>query len=822
MATSVLKLVVDDKEYSASLKNAKQGMQDLQRTLQSAGKSFEDCDAAVAEYARGLGQMETTSRTARGEISELSSAFIELSRVYGQMSDQEKASPVGQALSKSLDELKTRTVDAKAELGNLNKQLEPVKQSASETGGVMEKLAQKFTLNLDVMKLVNVGLQAVEGALNVVKDAFFANESQVDEWGRTVESGRSIYNGFLQALNSGNFSGFFNNMDNLIAKARAAYDAMDELNTMMTIINPERAKLQAQQQQLRSVIRREGANSAAGKEAQGKLEALEPQMQRAYFEESRMNMNVFKKQVEKRLAEGQIWLDNQGMDMLMRSLEDSQFAMQMKSRASGSVSRQWHKGTGMTTANGAAVGGSGFWTVTDTRNIYQRVADLFTDEWRQQFSPYLTAAYNAEGSAYGVTLSNARYLNAGRGGGGGGRTGGGGVGRGGTTTTTPQAVAGSIDAQAKKVQELQKAWRAAADDDSREKIKTQLEAAQAELEKMEGKVKAPEGSLKGLNEELSKLQQEQQLVTTSDDWAAYDKKIAAVQKRIKELKGEMGEMVTGFAGLTNNSLGAWMSGQQSSLNNAEIGSEEYQALSANILDTKTLQNLLNTALKNDITISPDTLEDLWGRIIGGENIPDEEWQKLVETINAAIADLDIKPLKIDVESGAVTQEAKQVSNSWRDAARAVGAVGSALNQLENPAAKVAGIVGQAIANIALGFAQATAKSSSLGIFGWIAAIAGGLGTMISTISAIKSATAGSYAEGGIVPGNNYSDGLIANVSSGELILNRAQQDSVARQLTNGIGGNLQLSAVVTGEQIRLALNNNSRRIGRGEYVTTKG
>jgi hypothetical protein len=63
---------------------------------------------------------------------------------------------------------------------------------------------------------------------------------------------------------------------------------------------------------------------------------------------------------------------------------------------------------------------------------------------------------------------------------------------------------------------------------------------------------------------------------------------------------------------------------------------------------------------------------------------------------------------------------------------------------------------------------------------------------------------------------------VANVSSGELILNRAQQDSVARQLTNGIGGNLQLSAVVTGEQIRLALNNNSRRRGKGEYVTSKG
>ena len=134
---------------------------------------------------------------------------------------------------------------------------------------------------------------------------------------------------------------------------------------------------------------------------------------------------------------------------------------------------------------------------------------------------------------------------------------------------------------------------------------------------------------------------------------------------------------------------------------------------------------------------------------------------------------------------------------------------------------MAGIVGEAIANIALGFAQATAKGAALGPFGWIAAIAGSIGTMISTIAAIKQATAGSYAEGGIIPGHNYNDGLIANVSSGELILNRAQQNNIARQLNGGGLNSLQLQAYIRGEDICIAADRANKRRGRGEYVTTK-
>jgi hypothetical protein len=105
--------------------------------------------------------------------------------------------------------------------------------------------------------------------------------------------------------------------------------------------------------------------------------------------------------------------------------------------------------------------------------------------------------------------------------------------------------------------------------------------------------------------------------------------------------------------------------------------------------------------------------------------------------------------------------------------------------------------------------------------------------MISTISAIHSATG--YANGGVVhaaggaaipgtftvPGNTYSgDQIPAMLNAGETVLTRAQSGIIASALEGGGLQRLQLSATIHGEDIRLALNNNSRRTGHGEYVTT--
>ena len=192
----------------------------------------------------------------------------------------------------------------------------------------------------------------------------------------------------------------------------------------------------------------------------------------------------------------------------------------------------------------------------------------------------------------------------------------------------------------------------------------------------------------------------------------------------------------------------------------------------------------------------------------------EIWQALQEQIDATTA----KIRKFKGESD-TTKVADESAKSWQSAASAVQSVGSALQNIEDPGAKVAGLIGQAIANIALGFAQATAAASAGGPVAWIAAIVGGMATMISTIEAIHSATG--FSEGGMVQGSTFSgDKIPAMLNAGEVVLNRAQAGNLASQLQGGGLQNLHLEASVSGTQLRFVLNNESQVRGRGQYVTT--
>ena len=92
MAESILRLRVEDKEYNASLKEARQGLLALQQALQQSGATFQNVDKATVEYARGLGRMETVAKTAKGRIGEMTSAFTDLSVQYRHLTEEERQS----------------------------------------------------------------------------------------------------------------------------------------------------------------------------------------------------------------------------------------------------------------------------------------------------------------------------------------------------------------------------------------------------------------------------------------------------------------------------------------------------------------------------------------------------------------------------------------------------------------------------------------------------------------------------------------------------------------------------------------------------------
>lgn len=401
MADVITRFKLETTQYDSKLRDESNRLAEFTRKVSMAGKEFDRFAASQVDAVRELGKMGPAATDAKDKVKELVAAYNALAKQYNVLTKEQQQGDYGKAMAESLKSLQQQITSAKNEMNS--------------TGGVLDQLKQKVTLNVDAFKLFNVGLAAAKEALDVAKDAFFSSESNVDAWGQTVSATKSIYESFLQTLNTGDFSGFIRRINDVIAKAREAYNALDELNTRMTIINPERTRLQARATELKAIIRREGAGSAKGMAAQSELKALEGMLTQAFKTESELNMNAFKAEVDKKLQEAGIKLGKRDYEFLMRTFSSDASYMAMKRGARGKKGTEY-------------VGGGSYDEGEvysyDTRNMNQRLLDLFTDSWRQQYAPLLNAAFGARGSAASTLLSDARYLRTGStSGGGSGRTG---------------------------------------------------------------------------------------------------------------------------------------------------------------------------------------------------------------------------------------------------------------------------------------------------------------------------------------------------------------------------------------------------------------
>ena len=709
MAENILKLKVDSSEYDSKIKRASQGIQELGRSLNEAGKSFTDADKDQMAFVRELGNMQTVARGYKARISEMTAAFVDLSAQYKQMTDQEKQSPAGKALAESLAQLKERTLNAKEELANLNKELEPVKQKTNETGGVMGMLKDKLTLNIDAMKLFSVGLQAAKAALDVAKDAFFNNEQQLDDWGRTVESSESLYKGFLNALNTGDISGYLKNIDDITRAARAAYDALDALNTFNAFnqINVEKTRT-GMTESIASY--REGTGSREEVKAAG--EAYKKELQ----ERKKLEKEAYIEAVGKVAAERGVSKED-----LLTALSGTYGSYQQLKNMPMSGQQVVNYGNSM-------FGGGGSYIKEVPNSVQEKLGDALrrlNDTELQSLQALGAQAERTGNEIASVDKQLTRVLN-GRQGGAGGSTGG--SGRGNAATQADTSAADSIAKQEKLVQELTKKWREAG-------------------------------------------------AAVRDDYA----------RQLGEAKQTLSEMNGGF---TPDKL-------------------------ANISGGGTPNLTQGAELKLPAKLEIQSPVDQWKeQITSLQDAMNSAWS--TDAITAYQSEIDTLQKKIEKFMGKTDGES--MAKDWQSAANAIGQVGSAMQQIEDPAAKVMGIVAQAIATIALTYAKSL--EGTFTPWDWIAGAASGLATMISTISAIKSATAGSYAEGGIIPGNHYSgDQQWAQVNAGELILNRSQQNSIAAQLQDTERGGGYTPSHISGEQIYIALNRYTRRTGKGELVT---
>ena len=955
MADSILRLKVDDKEYNASIKEARKGLLALEETLNKTGKSFSSADKSVEQYVREIGKMETSSKTAKGRISELSNAFVDLSSVYSRMSKEMQQTNVGKALEQSLQAIKQRAVESKRELERLGKELETtapktdvMKASSSDLSKVLSELGSKYGVNVDMLSgaaskasiytaAISATVVAVSAAAKALND--FNVELGKQQQVTTVTTGlkgpdADSMTATARALSDTygvDFREIINAANTLMTQfGQSGADAMQLIREgMQGMIEGDGPKLLSMIQQYAPSFRDAGISAS-------QLVAIIQNSEGGIFTDQNMNaiamgiknIRLMTQSTSDALA--QLGIDGQKMSQdlstgtitIFDALQKVAQAIETtnsSSKEAGEVMQQvfGRQGSMAGTKLGEAIAtlntnleetkkqtgevgesldnlvsanerlntelmktfGYDGWntmandiqanlitTLADTVEGARKVKDVFVavnsvvsplssamKDFGNMSSIALAAVESAALAALGPLGQILNLL----------RT----IGEASSSGT----VQGAVDKANRNAADKQKFtvylppednWRnnpqAAAPKTPKVRTpkvrssrktggggghKTTHTPRPAEKLDKEQKIQKQINALvqEGIDmDEKSRIAQREKIAALQTQLEGYKKikdELLGIEKKEKEVKPEKPTYTQTFTkgAVSLPSIQAYVSGLQSDIANTDIGSKLFNSLTEKISDAGRMSEVLQAAMESGVKGADLTsiAQEMKAKLLEGD-ISEEDWQTFLAKINEWINNSDLK-LKIDVDTkdiitGADEQKkiAAQTQKAWDMAAQSVGNLSTALNSIEDPAAKAAGTVIKAIADIALGFAQASVQAGSMGPWGWVAWLAAGTAALASTISTVHSLTG--FANGGIVghaaggyfvPGNSYSgDNIPIMANAGEVVLNRAQTGVLASALSEQ--SVLATSTpYVRGEEIFLGMETYLKRKGRGEIVTSR-
>lgn len=362
---------------------------------------------------------------------------------------------------------------------------------------------------------------------------------------------------------------------------------------------------------------------------------------------------------------------------------------------------------------------------------------------------------------------------------------------------------------------LQKQLQKLQEDQKNNKLKLNADEYRKQVKDLEDKIEAkeiekglklPPNEIEKLEKQLKQLEENQLNVSTRLDATEYKKQHKELETEIKSYRIEQGidldvdEIEKEYKETIDNF------GKKSSFEIA-IGFQEPTTDSDRLSYIQDQMDAYDSLL-DSLQQQKDKLEEL-------RQTGTEVYQQITDKINQT------KEAQAQLAGEASTtntniQKSTKFQENFNNAADAVSNLGDAFSTLgssfETPELNIAGTVAQAIAQIALGFAQASAKEAKGGVWYWIAASVAGLATMASMIAQIHSLSG--YASGGIVSGGKtVGDKQLIRVNSGELILNQSQQGRLWRMINgntsidNGQQTNSQVEFKIRGADLYGSLKN---------------
>ena len=692
MAEVITRFKLETTQYDSKLRDTAKSLSDITRMASLAGNEFGKFTQKNVEAARSFGNIATSATNGKDKVKELVSAFNDVARSYNVLSKEQQQSDFGQALAQSMQTLKGRISEAKAEMNS--------------TGGILSQLKDKFTINIDALKLFNVGLSAAKGALGVAKDAFFASEATVDEWGRIMASSESLYQGFLNALNTGDISGYLNRMNEIVQAARAAYDELDRLGTLKTIQAPEIARQEAENNRMRTMLMTGRYIAPAnGPAAPGMKtgDLLSPEQIR---------------NIERHLQGGMQKI----ISLTQREVKQTGVAINKYydslAKQNGMTMDEFRKGT------------SNWAEFSKRMNDYQKYLDFEQKH---------------------------------------------------TSSVTMQSSAGAYTQQV------------------RDNVANPYEYA-----RKWGVFRVDKMGQNSYNDLVNLIKQQQQQAS-----------------QMYSTMGQTYRTINRAEGITVKGLLNGGSGSSSGSNTTE---ETLEQINANILeqweDAIRKMSINTNSLKAP---EPSGPSEAWQAYTQSQKEPTDELKNLTDALDALNKKEGVTPTGSRQKDGKDTAWFGEISKEFSQITGSVSGIFSGIEQL--------------------GIELPQGLKDVLGGIQAVAGILTAISSLITIITAIQSAKAvpviGTFlagggvirAAGGTLVGNSYSgdnlraigaDGQLYGLNAGEVVLNRAQTNAVASQLTDGGGGGTtKVVGVLKGEDIVLMADRYGRRRGLGELVFGK-
>ena len=839
MADSLIRLRISSEEYDNKLKRAAEGLNRYIEGCRKAGGTLEHVDDGVKEFTQQLGKMETVAGGAKGKLGEMTKAFTDLTMQFNEMSEAEKRGQFGKALSAGLDELKQRIISTKQELADINSSL-----NGGGSGGGSLFSSDKLSGMLQVFggNLMTKGAGMVMSFAGELKDMV----AQGIELARAGEGVRIAFErlgrgDLLDGLREATH-GTVTDLE--LMKAAVKFNdfklPLDELGTMLAFAQ-QKAKDTGQSvdymvdsivtglgRKSLMILDNLGLSAAEIKEKMAETgdmtkavgEIIREQMSKAgdYVETAadratQANVSLQNKMEELgrkfgplEQASSNLWtsikigiMDIVGgplTDFLNKLTEAGRLAQKYSVLGgSGKVGRMINNLSGAREGN--------------RQSIYQQQQEQF---WRyinpreQQIRDIRAWQRGERGEALQKRVSaiTEKY--------------------GSLDATKIQA---EVDAARKMLAEYQQ---------SAKQILTPV--------KVDIKTDEAEQNITSLTNKLKDLQAERKKAIAAGD----TDKSKNLLKQINQVKAD----IKGLGGSTSTTTTTKQPKTEIEQNQAKIkdltqeyiklGDQETEASKNRQIE---IQKEIELLQKRNNLLGVRS-EQAQGKFLGGD----------VQTTGLSPAGYIIDRSHIFDTEGGIGWQKRQKYNDQTSVSEYKRRRKE--NEKENKEEKEKKTTGEeqlqgiqtmigSLQSIAGGISQLGIElpQELTNIFGVLQTITGIVGAIQSmqTVGAFlgifhNGGVVPTFAQGGLIgraaggmmiPGNSMSGdrlrlpvdggrGMIG-VNSGELILNRAQQGVIASALQGGMGA-MQLSAIITGEQLRLVLNNNGRRTGRGEYVTT--